>query len=327
MVGKEEQRPIVWPNVAIIVLTWNQRDLTLDCLASLQRLEYPADRLRLIVVDNGSTDGTATLIQNTFPDVTVLVNDENLGFAEGNNVGIRHALETDVDYIMLLNNDTVVDPAMLTELVSVAESDDTIGMVGPKMLYYDQPDVVWCAGNRINWRNGGTIRMDADLRDEDSTRTAPEQVDFVTACALCVRRKVIEEVGLLDSRFFIYYEETDWCCRARSAGWRVVYVPTARLWHKVSAAMGTTSPATDYYMHRNVFLFLQKNAKGLRRTVAILRAALRNAIAIAAYTVKPHRGSRLANRNARLYALRDALLGRWGRMPKDVEQVCYPDAL
>ena len=250
------------PTVAIVILTWNQRDLTLDCLASLAELDYPADRLQIIVVDNGSIDNTAQAIREHYPSVTVLENGENLGFAEGNNVGMRHALEGDAEYIMLLNNDTVVHPSMLNELLAVTKSDPNVGIVGPKMLYFDRPDVIWCAGNQIDWRAGGTIRLQAEQSDNGLGEQLRE-ADFITACAICLRRQVIEQIGLLDPRFFIYYEEADWCMRAQAAGWRVLYVPRARLWHKVSAAMGTTSPATDYYMNRNVLLFLTKNQRGL----------------------------------------------------------------
>lgn len=314
-----EQHPLA----SIIVLTWNQRDLTLDCLASLVQMTYPADRLLLIVVDNGSADGTAQAIRERYPQAVVLENGENLGFAEGNNVGIRYAMEHGAEYVMLLNNDTVVDLAMLTELLTVAEGDPTIGIVGPKMLYFDPPDVIWCAGNKIDWDRGGLIRLQAEERDAGAEQT-PSEVDYITGCGICLRRAVIEQIGMLDPRFFIYYEESDWCLRARQAGWRVLYVPQARLWHKVSAAMGTASPATDYYMARNVSLFIAKHHHGVRKLRYLLKVTGRTLVTIAAYTVKPHGGARIPNRNARLLALRDALLGRWGKMGPDVAKVCYP---
>jgi hypothetical protein len=307
----------------MVVLTWNQRDLTLDCLASLAEMTYPADRLDLIVVDNGSADGTAEAIRDQFPQVVVLENEENLGFAAGNNVGIRHAMEHGADYVMLLNNDTVVDPHMLTYLIDVAESDPEIGVVGPKMLYFDPPDVIWCAGNSIEWERGAAlVRLQAEERDTGADEALAE-VDYVTGCGVCLRREVIEQVGMLDPRFFIYYEESDWCLRASKAGWRVLYVPQARLWHKVSAAMGVASPATDYYMKRNVLLFITKHQRGIFGMWLLSRVIMRDLLAIAAYTAKPHGGQRIPNRNARLLALRDAALGRWGKMGPDVTVICY----
>jgi GT2 family glycosyltransferase len=309
------------PLVAIIVLTWNQRDLTLDCLTSLTEMDYPSDCVQIIVVDNGSRDDTVATVRARFPQVTVLENGDNLGFAEGNNVGIRYALQGPAEYIMLLNNDTVVDKQMLTELLTVMKQCSDVGIVGPKILYFKPSDVIWSAGSRIDWHNGGCIRLQAD---EPDTRIKEQclEVDFIPGCAILLRRQVIEQIGLLDPRFFIYYEETDWCVRAHRAGWRIVYVPTARLWHKVSAAMGTTSPATDYYMNRNVLLFLAKNQDGLALVRSVVKATARNLLAVAAYTVKSHQGQRIPNRNARLLALRDALLGRWGRMSVDVEKIC-----
>jgi len=316
--------PYTQPQVAIIILTWNQRDVTLECLASIEELGYPAERLHIIVVDNGSADGTSQAIRQRYPSVTVISNGENLGFAEGNNVGIRHALQGAPDYVMLLNNDTVLDPPMLNELLAVAESAPTIGIVGPKMLYFDRPDVIWCAGNRIDWRTGETTRLHAEQHDPGSDEE-PREVDFITACAICLRREVIEAIGLLDPRFFIYYEETDWCRRAHAAGWRILYVPRARLWHKVSAAMGVASPATEYYMTRNMLLFLTKHRRGLKRWCSLALAIGRNLRAIAAYSAKPHGGQRLPNRDVRLLALRDAMLGRWGKMGPDVAAICYPN--
>lgn len=311
------------PRVCIVVLNWNQRDLTLDCLESLGELEYPPDRLQIIVVDNGSDDGTALAVRQGFPSVTVLENDDNLGFAEGNNVGIRHAMALGTDYVMLLNNDTVVDPAMLTALLDVAQRNSNIGIVGPKMLYFDPPDVIWCAGNRVDWETGGLIRLRADQADTENDEPVTK-VDYITGCGICLRREVIEEIGLLDPRFFIYYEETDWCLRAHKGGWQVLCVPRARLWHKVSAAMGTQSPATDYYMARNRLLFIAKHQQGLCRIRLLVKAAARTLLTVAAYAFKPHGGRRTPNRNARLLGLRDAILGRWGKMGPDVEAICYP---
>jgi len=312
------------PLVAVVILTWNQRNLTLECLESLKSLQYPAERLNTILVDNGSCDGTTEAVRSLFPQVVVLENSDNLGFAEGNNVGISYALEYPADYVMLLNNDTVVDNVMLAEMVAVMQQYPDVGIVGPKMLYFDDPERIWCAGNRIDWLLGSSIRLQADEQDKAIPNDMPVVVDFITACGILLRREALEQVGLLDPRFFIYYEETDLCMRTWRAGWRILYVPSARLWHKISAAMGPTSPATDYYMNRNVLLFLAKNRHGIAGWFSVCVAACRNLLAVAAYTVKPHGGARIPNRNARLFALRDALVGRWGKMGRDVAKVCYP---
>lgn len=311
------------PLVAIIVVTWNQCAMTCDCLESLALLDYPPDKLRLIVVDNASQDSTADTIEVAFPNVVVLRNMENLGFVGGNNVGINHVLEQEVDYVMLLNNDTIVATDMLRTLTAVAESDSAIGIVGPKIFYYDQPDLIWAAGASIDWNTGKVSRLE-DRRLSSVGDEYPETVDYVHGCAICVKRSVIDQIGLLDDRLFIYYEETDWCVRASRREWRIVYVPQSRIWHRVSATMGTASPATEYYMSRNALLFLAKHLHGWSRVRAVARNAGRSALTIAAYTVKSRTKDRLRRRDARLFALRDAVIGRWGKMGPDVERVCYP---
>jgi len=306
-------------SVAIIVLTWNQRDMTLDCLASLRELHYPS--VETIVVDNASSDGTADAVREAYPEVVVIENPDNLGFVGGNNAGLRYAMETDAEYIMLLNNDTVLDPDMVTELITVMEADTSVGITGPKMLYFDQPDTIWCAGNRINWKTGDSQRLQAEQPDS-TLDLDPIEVDFITGCAICLRREVIDRIGMLDTRFFIYYEETDWCIQAHRHGWKILYVPRARLWHKVSAAMGATSPATDYYMTRNALLFLAKNRRGVSKFWSLTGWSVRTAKILAAYTVKGRSRERLRSRNARMFGIRDAILGRWGKMGPDVERFC-----
>lgn len=306
------------PSVAIVVLTWNQRDLVLDCLASLRVLNYP--NYSIIVVDNASCDQTANVIRANFPDATVIENSENLGFAEGNNVGIRYALEHGAEYVMLLNDDTIVDAQMLDELIVVAEKAPKIGLVGPAIYYQNQPEVIWSAGNNIDWDTGTLKRLHAD------TRLDPEQpafeADYLTGCALCVKSAVIDRIGLIDPRYFIYYEETDWCMRARAAGYKAVLVPRARIWHQVSATMKQDSPATVYYMTRNAFLFLYLHAKGATRWTTLARVVIRELRTIAAFSLKSQHRHRRANRNARLYALRDILFSRWGKLGHDVALAC-----
>lgn len=310
-----------FPAVHIILLNWNQRQLTAECLDSLRSVTYPA--FRVLLVDNCSSDDSVSYIREHYPEVTVLENQDNMGYSEGNNIGIRYALRESAEYIMLLNNDTVVDPQVVTDLISVAESDPAAGIVTPKIYYYDDPQRIWCAGASVDVRNGSTTRLQAEEIDLDK-EVEPYEVDFASGCAMCLKRAVIEKIGVMDPRFFIYYDETDWCVRAHSAGWKVLYVPSGRIWHKVSAAMGTTSPATDYYMNRNLLLFLAKNRSGWQRVDSLLRVGGRGLLTILAFTVKSHKGQRIRNRDARILAIRDAILGKWGKMGPDVAALCYP---
>lgn len=142
---------------------------------------------------------------------------------------------------------------------------------------------------------------------------------------MLVKREVFERVGLLDESFFLYYEETDWCLKARQAGYRILAVPSSVVWHKVSATLGVSSPIIDYYMLRNHLRLIGRHWSGVRRPYLLVRTVARNLATIAAYTVKSRRGTRIPNRNARLLALRDASLRRWGKMEPDVVKVCYPN--
>lgn len=305
------------PLVAIVILNWNQKQLTLDCLDSLSRVDYP--RFRTILVDNGSADGSVEAIRAGYPGVAIIENGENLGFSEANNIGMRRALADGADYVLLLNNDTVVDPGFLSELIEVAERDPSIGVVTPKIYYFDEPHRIWCAGAHINWRTGESSRLRAEEMDDASSPADAKEVNFVSACAMCVKRSVLEEVGLIDPRFFIYYDEADWCARITSAGYRCVYVPDGKIWHKVSAAMGTASPATSYYMTRNGLLFLSKHFRGMARIRVLGRTVFDNLRTVVAYSLKKRYRSLRHVRDGILFGLRDACIGRFGKMGTDVQ--------
>lgn len=316
------ERAMSQPKVVFVVLNWNQKDLTLACLASLQAQDYT--NFVVVLVDNGSIDGSVAAIRAQYSDVTLIANETNLGLAVANNQGIRCALDMGSDYVVLLNNDTIVAPDMLTQLVAVAEKDATVGFAGPTMFYYDQPQTIWCTAGRVDWSNGGSFLVRNNMNISILDGLAIEEVEFIPACAVLIRTSVFEAIGLIDERFFIYFDETDFTQRASRAGWRSVYVPQATMWHKVSATMGSVSPTTDYYMSRNRFLFLAKHLTGLRKARALAAAGTVTLTHVAAFTIKNHGGRRLPHRNAKLLAVRDALLGRWGPMGTDVAAACHP---
>jgi hypothetical protein len=309
------------PRVTFVILNWNEADLTIDCLKSLYAQYY--SNIAIIVVDNGSMDDSCHRIKAQFPGVILIENGENVGYSKGNNIGIKQALINGADYVFLINNDTVVDKDMLNHLVEVSESDPDVGITGPTMLYFDEPDVIWCAGNHIDWRTGNTIRISDAEHITKVEGSPPRHVDFITSCAVCIKRAVFDEIGLIDERFFIYYDETDWFTRARSAGWCAIYVPQAKMWHKVSASMGESSPRTDYYMVRNRFLFLANNLRGIARISSVFQAGLLNSRDVLTYTLNSHAGARVKNRNAKLLGMLDAIQGKWGKMSSDVESRLY----
>lgn len=221
--------------VYIIVLSWNGKQDTIDCLQSLQALSYA--NARILLVDNASTDGTVQTIRSLFPNVEILANQANLRFAGGNNVGVRHALANNADYVLLLNNDTIVEPDFLTHLIRIAEYDTPVGMVAPKIYYFHQPRLIWFAGGKIEWWKGWISHI--GIREVDRGQyDAIREADYLTGCCILVKRQVIDRIGLLDERYFLYGEDVDWCLRAKRAGYRLLYVPSAVIWHKLSVSAG-----------------------------------------------------------------------------------------
>jgi GT2 family glycosyltransferase len=304
-------QPSKFPCVVFVILTWNQCKLTLECLDSVSRLNYP--NYRIVVVDNGSQDSTVEEIHRIFPDVITIENRENLGYSEGNNIGIRRAFELGAEYLFLLNNDVNVDPAMLQALVDVAEADSHIGAVSPKIYYYDDPMRIWAAGACIDWRNGNVGRLQAEQYEVSNADGKPVAVNALSSCAICIKREMLEKVGLLDPSFFIYYDEMDWCVRAQRSGYALVYVPGAKIWHKVSASMKQDSPRTAYYMNRNTLLFLRKELQGRALFLVGFRQLKYQLRTIGALTFKPEYASRKTERNARVRAILDAAMGQYGR--------------
>jgi GT2 family glycosyltransferase len=304
--------------------------MTIDCLESLSKTDYAP--YRVVVVDNGSTDDSVASIRAAYPETVILEAGENIGYSEGNNAGIRFALENGAEYILLLNNDTSVDADMLDRLVETAEADPNIGIVGPTQYYFDLPDTIWGAANYVQWAVGDThrSRMGETVSGHQAISTNGDLVeaDYIDTCAALVHRQVFERTGLLDGRYFINYDDADIGLRACEAGFRVVYVPRASMWHKVSAAMGQASPATTYYMTRNRLLLFWKHGSGHRRVLALTRITLGTLRTIAAWTLKPKYkadGTFRRRRDANVLALRDFYLGRFGKMGPDVVRTCYGD--
>ena len=301
----------VMPHVTIIVLNWNGLADTLECLESLSRLDYPNHNV--VVIDNGSTDRSPVAVRERFPDVTLIENEENLGFTGGNNVGLRRALEHGADYALMLNNDTEVAPNFLRLLVETADADPRVGTAGPTIYYYDQPRTVWSVGGCVDWQRGRTWMLGLNEHDTGQFGEEPREVDFVTGCALLVKRAVLEQVGLLDERFFVYYEETEWCVRAQRAGFKIVHVPTAKIWHKIPLDARDSSPFVHYYMTRNRLLFLKATGAGMRPWLHTLLAEyLRTLLS---WTLQPRWRSKKPHRQVMLRAIRDALQGQWGQCP------------
>src|SRR5579862_243943 len=227
------------PQVSCVVLNWNGWRDTLDCLEALKESAYP--RLRLIVVDNGSTDGSVARIQAAHPNVLLLQTGRNLGFAGGNNAGIRYALSDGADYVWLLNNDTRPDRDCLLALVEKATKDKAIGAVASVCYYASSPAKVeaW-AGARVNlWIGYG--RNTREPRQDD-------WIHSLNGTSMLISRAALEDVGLLDEGFFLYWEDTEFCLRLRKRGWRIAAAPNSRILHKVNASTGGNRIVLDRYL-------------------------------------------------------------------------------
>ena len=223
-----------FPLVYICVLNWNGYRDTKECLESLKKITYP--NFKILVIDNGSTDNSVELLRKQCTDIEILENKKNLGFAEGNNRGIDYAISKGVDYILLLNNDTICDKDFLNRLVSLAETDKKIGIAGPKIYYYGSKRI-WFAGGKVIFPIANTFHIGHRLKDRKKFTGVIEE-DYQTGCAILIKRQVVERLGNLDSVYRMYFEDVDYCMRARKTGYKVICIQNAYIWHKVSAGSG-----------------------------------------------------------------------------------------
>jgi hypothetical protein len=297
--------------VCVIVLNWNQRDDTLACLASLQRSDRPA--MEIVVVDNGSADDSVAAIRTRFPQVTLIEAGDNTGYVGGNNLGLERARRSRAAYALLLNNDAEVAPDTLGLLLDAAAAGACTGIVGPTIYYHDRPNVIWSAGGAIDWRRGATRMVGINETDHGQFGDGPRVVDFVSGCALLIKLSVADTIGPLDARFFAYYEDVEWCVRARRAGFAVLHVPRAHAWHRVSPAAREASATVHYYMTRNRLLFLQATRAPWRAwTYTMLLDYLRTLVS---WSIRPRWRGKRAQRRAMVRAVRDYFGGRLGRAP------------
>jgi GT2 family glycosyltransferase len=253
------------PPVAIVVVTWNGLQDTLACLVALRRLEH-ANR-RVVLVDNGSRDGTPAVVRRYFPEVHVIANAANAGYVLANNQGIAWALEQGADWILLLNNDVVVAPDCVTELLRVGASAPGVGIVGPVMQRTLRPDILDLGGD-LDFRWGHVV-----LRRYTPSMAGREwlEVDYVWGCALMARREVFERAGVLDPRYVAYFEDGDLCLRAKRCGYSTVAALRARVTHQVGRSGERRFAWQVYTRMRNHVLFFLRHA-GLRHLPTLVPA-------------------------------------------------------
>ncbi len=296
------------PAVFTIILNTNRREDTLACLASLAAGTRPNHTI--IVLDNASSDGSVAAIRAAFPAVQIIELTDNRGYAGNNNVGIAAAMEQGADWVFVLNEDTLLAPDCLEQLVAVGEGDPRIGIVGPMVYHYDAQQVIQSAGGILgpHW---DSIHLGQDEPDRGQF-AAPHQVEWISGCGILVRRAAIEAVGAIDERYFYFWEETEWCIRIGRAGWQVLHVPAAKMWHKGVTLDYRPKPSVTYYAARNRLLTMAKH--GAPAAVR-LRAWLTMGRTLASWSVKPRWRHMRAHRDALWQGMGDYLRGRWGQMP------------
>lgn len=268
------------PSVAVILVNWNGYDYTVQCLLSLKRIDYP--NFVVIVVDNASTDGSIDRLANQFDEVVFLQNEINQGFTGGNNSGIRHALDKGYDYICLLNNDTVVEPEFLNRLVNRMELDQSIGGIQPKILYNQTRDILWNAGGFFKSQWGMPVVRGENKVDEGQFDTSTS-VDWITGCCMLLRTAVIREIGLLNDQYFAYFEDVDWSFRIKQLGVKLVYEPSAVIYHEAGVSSktkkrtreGYVSPFAHYLNVRNHIFLLRSHARPAYLPTILLAQSVR----------------------------------------------------
>lgn len=268
------------PMVAVILLNWNNAHFTAPCIRSLEKSDY--SNVQIFVVDNGSADGSPDALRKDFPRITLVRNDKNLGFAGGNNVGIRAALENGAEYVLILNNDTEVDPSLIRELVAVCEADHSCGISTPKMYFMNPPNLIWFAGSNVNLWTGSSNHVGCGEIDHGQFDAVTEPA-FATGCCLLVRANLLKKLGGFDESFFIYSEDVDLSLRYRKAGYRIVFNPRAKLWHKESGTMAKAgggpgakqSPLQHYLKARNGIFVVRRHASLIQKIISYPMCTLR----------------------------------------------------
>jgi GT2 family glycosyltransferase len=253
------------PLVSVIAVNYDHPDITCALLESLQHITYP--NIEIIVVDNASPKDDPAILKITYPEIVFIQSSVNLGFAGGNNLGIRKAHGK---YVLFINNDTEVEPGFLEPLVAKLESNKMIGAVSPKIKFYYQPDTIQYSGQApinpytIRSHGYGHGAIDNGQFESDSL------THFVHGAAMMVPLSVIKEVGLMPECYFLYYEELDWCASIKRAGYQLWYVHNSVILHKESISTGKLTPFKTYYLNRSRLLYLRRNVKGITFFIATM---------------------------------------------------------
>jgi len=296
-------------SVYIILLNWNGLNDTNECLQSLKKITY--DNFEVVVVDNNSSGNDVNILKEEFGGFThkIIVNDSNLGFSGGNNVGIKYAIENGADYILLLNNDTIVEPDFLDNLVSHVNINSSVGILTPVIKHYNNRSKIWAAGGKLS-----KLRGSGFASTEIGKSNAPSEVNFASGCALLIKREVFDKVGFLDENYFLYLEDTDFCYRTIKSGYKILLVPSSVIYHKINASTKeNVSRLPLYYVTRNRLYFSNKNL-GAWKFISITYIFFVSFLKLAIWTLANKRNKV----NAIKRGLRDFINRRMGKLDSKI---------
>lgn len=293
--------------IFVIILNWNRPELTIDCLKSVSSLKSKSYNLNIVVVDNASSDDSVKKLKKQKIDFHLIQNSENLGFAAGNNEGIKYALKNGADWIMVLNNDTVVDKNLIKEFLK--HTGGKVGILTPKIYFaegfefhkdkYKKSElgkVIWSAGGEMDWQNVFGVNRGVDEVDKGQFDKA-QNVNFASGTCMFMNAKMLKKIGPYDPKFFMYFEDVDLSQRALKEGWKIVYVPKALVWHKVSQSSAVGGNLNDYFITRNRLFFAMRWAP-IDSMLAVIRQSL---------------GFLVTGRKAQKRGVRDFLFGHFGK--------------
>ena len=253
------------PLISIITINYNNISVTLDLLLSIRECIYT--NLEVIVVDNGSDLDPTEMIMKNYPEVIAIRSSKNLGFAGGNNLGIRYA---NGEFIFFVNNDTLFEENVIVELIKPFYQDEKIGIISPKVIYYETPNIIQYAGateiNSLTGRN----KIVGQGENDNNELFKSDFTYFAHGAAMIIRKCLVEKVGIFPEVFFLYYEELDYSYRTRKTGFKIYFNSKAVIYHRVSYSVGEDSPLKVYYMTRNRIMFMQRNYTGIRFIIFIL---------------------------------------------------------
>lgn len=255
------------PEVFIVIVNYNGYKDTIECIRSLKNIEYK--NFEIVVVDNNSFDGSVLKIKEKFNDINIIESKINLGFSGANNLGIKYAMDNKADYVLLLNNDTEVDKYFLSNIIERVKDEKNIGISTGKIKYYDDKNVIWYAGGKFNKYKGNSYHI--GINEVDNNQYDYEKkVTFISGCYMLIPIHIFEEVGLLSEEYFLYHEDTDYCCKVMKAGYDLFYYGNSYIYHKVSASTGKNSDLYTYYYTRNRCILINNNLEVPFKQIAFL---------------------------------------------------------